>query len=233
MLAAVWTPEAKRDGFARSTSEAKFSCFWTGGLAREDLGDPRPAVPSPNSSSPLVRPVAHLVAGSRRRSRRRRGRPRRRSAPRSRFCCREPTVTAGVPRNAPSRSAAEELPTMQAQCAISRTKPRAACCGRSGSRGSAGLAEQPDALRDLLGARVDVRPEDERLHPEGGDGLERRVDLLEASPYSVVTGCCIISRNGSLGVDRRACAAEGARAPSGRERRAQSSRRGRSTGSRR
>ena len=34
----------------------------------------------------------------------------------------------------------------------------------------AGLAEQPHALRDLLGAGVDVGPEDERLHPDRRDG---------------------------------------------------------------
>ena len=113
--------------------------------------------------------------GSRRRSRRGRGSTSTTFGPRSRFCCRVPTVTAGVPRNAPSRSAAEELPTMHAQCAISRTKTSGGRlrkkwkpCVVARARGT---CRMPFATS--LRARVDVRPEDERLHAERRDGLER------------------------------------------------------------
>src|SRR5205823_11738076 len=57
------------------------------------------------------------------------------------------------------------------------------------------LAEAADPLRHVLGSRVDVRPEDERLRPQGGDGLEGLVDLVEAQP--------VLGRDGVRSEERR------------------------------
>ena len=177
---------------------------------------------------------ARAGRGSRRRSRRGRGRPRPRSGLARGRCWRVPTVTAGVPRNAPSRSAADELPTMHAQCAISLTKisggrlrKKWKPCASPSSR------KMPQALGDLLGAGVDVRPEDERLHPERRDRLERRVDLVEPVPVLGRDRVLHHQHERLLGIDparrrRRSCSSASRRqAEVGR------ARRGRSRGSRR
>ena len=70
------------------------------------------------------------------------------------------------------------------------------------------LAEAADPLGDVVGAGVDVRPEDERLHPDGGHRLERLVDLIDSLPVLGRDRVLHHQHERPLGVDRRAGAAE-------------------------
>ena len=74
---------------------------------------------------------------------------------------------------------------------------------------SAGLAEEPQPLRDLIRAGIDVGPEDERLHAD--DATASIVALICASPCAVLGRDRVLhhQHEGPFGIDLRAGAAEG------------------------